>query len=104
MFYSNDIQTIFKAAGLQLTVKETERAGHATDIVRALTPGSCDAIVTVGGDGTVFEALQVTQHPALQSGCKDTRHQDIANFMTMQLGTKHCILTTAILLSKDKLL
>lgn len=58
VFYSNKIQTIFKAAGLQLTVKETERAGHATDIVRAQTPGSCDAIVTVGGDGTVFEALQ----------------------------------------------
>ena len=59
VFYSHEVQTIFQAAGLQLTVKETERAGHATEMVQELAISSCDALLTVGGDGTVFEALQV---------------------------------------------
>lgn len=59
VFYSSSVQTIFKAAGLEVTVKETQHRGHATDIVRQLPLGTCDALVTVGGDGTVFEALQV---------------------------------------------
>lgn len=54
------MQTILQAAGLEVTVKETEHPGHATDIVRQLALDSCDAVVAVGGDGTVFEALQVT--------------------------------------------
>ena len=57
---SHSIQTIFKAAGLSMTVKETQRAGHATEMVQAIKLGNCDALVTVGGDGTVFEALQVS--------------------------------------------
>ena len=42
-----------------MTVSQTHHRGHATEIVRQLPIGSCDALVTVGGDGTVFEALQV---------------------------------------------
>lgn len=61
MFDSHSIQTIFKAAGLIVTVRETQRAGHATEIVRSLQLDQCDALITVGGDGTVFEALQVMQ-------------------------------------------
>ena len=60
VFFSHEVQTIFQAAGLQLTVKETERAGHATEMVRELAISSCEAVVTVGGDGTVHEALQVS--------------------------------------------
>ena len=59
MFDSHSIQTIFKAAGMNVTVKETQRAGHATEMVQNLQLGHCDALITVGGDGTVFEALQV---------------------------------------------
>ena len=59
IFYSTAVQTILQAAGLDVTVKETEHPGHATDIVRQLALDSCDAVVAVGGDGTVFEALQV---------------------------------------------
>lgn len=59
VFYSKNVQTILQAAGLELTVKETQHRGHATDIVRQVPVGSCDAVITVGGDGTVFEALQV---------------------------------------------
>ena len=61
MFDSHSIQTILKAAGLSVTVRETQRAGHATEIVRSLQLDQCDALITVGGDGTVFEALQVMQ-------------------------------------------
>lgn len=59
MFDSHSIQTILKAGGLSVTVRETQRAGHATEIVRSLQLDQCDALITVGGDGTVFEALQV---------------------------------------------
>ena len=59
MFDSPSIQTIFKAAGVSVTVKETQRAGHATEMVQSLQLDRCDALITVGGDGTVFEALQV---------------------------------------------
>lgn len=60
LFQSPDVQNIFKAAGLVLTVKKTDRAGHATEMVKELDLAACDALVTVGGDGTVFEALQVS--------------------------------------------
>lgn len=59
MFDSHNIQTIFKAAGFSMSVKETQRAGHATEMVQGLHLGHCDALITVGGDGTLFEALQV---------------------------------------------
>ena len=59
MFDSHSIQTIFKAAGLSVTVTETQRAGHATEMAQSLQLDHCDALITVGGDGTVFEALQV---------------------------------------------
>ena len=35
---------------------------------------------------------------------KHTGYKDILNVRTMQLGTKHCILTTVVLLSKDNLM
>lgn len=58
-FQSIGVQSIFNAAGLELSVKETQRAGHATEMVRDMDLDTCDALVTAGGDGTVFEALQV---------------------------------------------
>ena len=59
VFYSSNVQTILKAAGVAVTVRETQHRGHATDIVRQLALDRCDALVTVGGDGTAHEALQV---------------------------------------------
>ncbi|KAL0044874.1 hypothetical protein WJX82_000765 [Trebouxia sp. C0006] len=58
MFQSPEIQSIFKAAGLSLSVWETNRPGHASEMVKNLDLAACDALVTVGGDGTVHEALQ----------------------------------------------
>ena len=63
MFQSPEVQSIFKAAGLSLRVWETDRPGHASEIVKTLDLAACDALVTVGGDGTVHEALQVWTLP-----------------------------------------
>ena len=35
---------------------------------------------------------------------KDTRYKDILDVRTMHLGTKHCVLTAVVPLSKDNLL
>lgn len=71
IFYSKEVQTIWQAAGLEVTVRETEHRGHATDLVRQLPLGSCDALVTVGGDGTVHEALQgLSGRPDWQQACQ----------------------------------
>jgi hypothetical protein len=48
-----------QAAGMQLTVVQTQHEGHAADITLALELDSTDMLVVVGGDGTLFEAMQV---------------------------------------------
>ena len=48
-----------EAAGFQLDVRETQGPGHATEIVREVQLEVFDAVVAVGGDGTIFEILQV---------------------------------------------
>ena len=35
---------------------------------------------------------------------KDTQYKDILDVRTMQLETKHCFVTTVVLLSKDNLM
>lgn len=50
---------MFHAAGFDVTCHMTESAGHATDIVRDEALEHFQAVVAVGGDGTVFEVLQV---------------------------------------------
>ena len=47
------------AAGLKVTVHETLRRGHASDVVSGLDLSGVDLVVYVGGDGTVYEGLQV---------------------------------------------
>ena len=47
------------AAGLSLIEHTTTHAGHATAIVQQLQLQGLRAVVLVGGDGTVWEALQV---------------------------------------------
>ena len=91
MFDSHSIQTILKAAGLSVVVKETQRAGHATEIVRSLQLDQCDALITVGGDGTVFEALQVMTSCA--SVFISNTHVSLANMnfaLCMTIPGQHC--------------
>ena len=52
------MEPILAAAGFATTVHETRWPGHASQIVAAEALGSYEAVVAVGGDGTVFEILQ----------------------------------------------
>ena len=55
----------FRDAGVQCEIVETERPGHAADIVRH-GAGACDAVFVLGGDGTVMEcvgAMAGTERP-----------------------------------------
>ena len=47
------------AAGLRVTVHETRCRGDATGFVASMDLRDVDMIVYVGGDGTVYEGLQV---------------------------------------------
>ena len=48
-----------EAAGMQVTAIQLQHPQHATDIVRQLDLGGTDMLVCVGGDGTLWEGLQV---------------------------------------------
>ena len=57
--WSKEAQPILKAAGFQMEVFETQAQGHAFKIVQDLNLQSTDAILCVGGDGTMSEVVQV---------------------------------------------
>jgi predicted polyphosphate/ATP-dependent NAD kinase len=47
------------AAGMSLARLVTQHAGHASQLTAELSLAAVDMLVFVGGDGTVFEGLQV---------------------------------------------
>ncbi len=47
----------FVERGIELTVKETKYSGHAVELVREALESGFTRIMTVGGDGTVNEAV-----------------------------------------------
>ncbi len=49
---------MLRAAGLEVVAQETQHAGHASQMTADLDLQRTSALVMVGGDGTVFEALQ----------------------------------------------
>ena len=51
------VRPMFGAAGILQVVHVTTHAGHARELVRSARTLEYDAIVTVGGDGTVNEVL-----------------------------------------------
>ena len=51
-------QHTFTAAGWDVTLKETAKAGDATTFAREAVADHVDVVVVAGGDGTVNEALQ----------------------------------------------
>eukprot|EP00879_Flechtneria_rotunda_P031672 GHRR01034623.1.p1 GENE.GHRR01034623.1~~GHRR01034623.1.p1 ORF type:complete len:177 (+),score=60.27 GHRR01034623.1:702-1232(+) len=53
------------AAGMSVTSMVTQHAGHASQLVAGLNLDSVDLLAVVGGDGLVFEGLQV----GTQVGC-----------------------------------
>lgn len=56
--YEKEVRPALEAAGCQLAMHLTKATGHATELVRQVEPGSVDAVVAIGGDGTMYEALQ----------------------------------------------
>ncbi len=51
------VEHIFAAAGAELEIRQTEYAGHATELARAVDAGEYEAVCVVGGDGTVHEVV-----------------------------------------------
>ncbi|UCD38854.1 MAG: diacylglycerol kinase family lipid kinase [Fidelibacterota bacterium] len=52
-----EVKPVFDAAGIGITIIETEYAGHARELARSLDLGEADAFCTVGGDGTMHEVI-----------------------------------------------
>ena len=52
------VRPILEAAEIALEVHKTERAGHATDIVKESQLADFDGLCVIGGDGTAHEAVR----------------------------------------------
>lgn len=60
------------AADLKLEVATTARRGHATDLALEAVEQGMDAVLTLGGDGTMNEALQAVVHTDVVLGALPT--------------------------------
>eukprot|EP01095_Lingulamoeba_sp_RSL-Kostka_P011052 TRINITY_DN4116_c0_g1_i1.p1 TRINITY_DN4116_c0_g1~~TRINITY_DN4116_c0_g1_i1.p1 ORF type:complete len:587 (-),score=166.38 TRINITY_DN4116_c0_g1_i1:130-1737(-) len=52
------VEPMFSLVPINLRVKETEYAGHAEELAKSMELNDCDGIVTVSGDGLLFEVVQ----------------------------------------------
>ena len=52
------IREFIATRGLDATLVETARPGHATELARAAVADGCDRVIAVGGDGTMNETAQ----------------------------------------------
>ena len=53
----NKVQPIFEVGGAELTILETEYAGHARDYANELDYTGYDGFCAIGGDGTMHEVI-----------------------------------------------
>ena len=53
----NQIKPIFDAGGIELSIVETQYAGHAKDIARTVEIEGYECITILGGDGTMHEVI-----------------------------------------------
>lgn len=51
------VQPVFDAAGIELSIYETEYAGHAQKIIQSVDLTDVDGFCTIGGDGTFHEVV-----------------------------------------------
>ena len=72
--YERQVAPVLAAAGLAVSVVETVRRGHAGKLAAALNLRQCDTLVLVGGDGTVFDALQVPRAGRQSGGSSNSGH------------------------------
>lgn len=55
--YFSKIKEAFTKRGIEFDFRQTEYAGHGTEIIKSLDFSSYDGIVISGGDGTIFEMI-----------------------------------------------
>ncbi|CAL4961046.1 unnamed protein product [Urochloa decumbens] len=55
--YDAEIKPLFEAAGVSITVQETEYPGHAREVASSLDLAKYDGIVCVSGDGVLVEVV-----------------------------------------------
>ncbi|CAO2194899.1 unnamed protein product [Urochloa humidicola] len=55
--YDAEIKPLFEAAGVSITVQETEYQGHAREVASSLDLANFDGIVCVSGDGVLVEVV-----------------------------------------------
>ncbi|CAO2178000.1 unnamed protein product [Urochloa humidicola] len=55
--YDAEISPLFEAAGVSITVQETEYQGHAREVASSLDLAKYDGIVCVSGDGVLVEVV-----------------------------------------------
>lgn len=80
-----------EAAGLELEVRYTERAGHATELARAADAAGEKRFLAVGGDGTTFEVL---------NGLFPRERHDVT-LASLPLGTGNSFLRDFDILGED---
>lgn len=52
-----EVMPHFEAAGIDVTIRETEHAGHAREMVRTMDFEDLDGLCAIGGDGTLHEII-----------------------------------------------
>src|SRR5436309_9974175 len=71
---SRDVLVRALRSEVDLTVEYTRRRGHATALTRAAAESGVDVVVTLGGDGTVNEAVNgLMSAEAVLAGRTSTR-------------------------------
>ncbi|KAG0539677.1 hypothetical protein BDA96_03G342300 [Sorghum bicolor] len=55
--YDTEIKPLFEAAGVSITLQETEYQGHAREVVYSLDLAEYDGVVCVSGDGVLVEVV-----------------------------------------------
>ena len=62
--YNTRVKPILENSGANVVSHITEGRGHATRIIQTIKPSEVDVILSLGGDGTMFEVLQgILQRP-----------------------------------------
>jgi diacylglycerol kinase (ATP) len=58
------VRRALESAGVPYTSELTRDRGHAARLARAAALAGCAAVVVIGGDGTLFEAVNGIMHPS----------------------------------------
>ena len=53
----SEVKPRFESAGIEITLQETEYAGHAREIAHTTNFSDLDCICAIGGDGTLHEII-----------------------------------------------